>query len=123
MLLATWCGSVTCNGLKRSGPRDRDLSAPPVPSSEQFAEVPDSRIVYLDSTKAYQHPAQMALVTSPPEGYVDTFPRAVLPWSEIYGHEPQPDEWLPVSDGLQPGDAVGVIGTSSFYRHGVAIRE
>ncbi|BCX03619.1 MAG: hypothetical protein KatS3mg053_1557 [Candidatus Roseilinea sp.] len=81
---------------------------------------PDAGIYLMPNGGPISSPSRLVLLKNDPN-YNEVWPRAVVPYSAIYG-APQPAQipWLP-NDGsvhatLPAGTPFGLVGTSSFYK-------
>jgi hypothetical protein len=94
----------------------------PGPVNHQYTYLPqlDGGIYLLKKGEVVEEPAQLRLIKNDPE-YNECWPRAVVPYSRIYGvAEPKALPRLP-NDGklsrfLPEGTPFGIVGTSSFYK-------
>jgi hypothetical protein len=94
----------------------------PGPVNHQYTYLPqlDGGIYLLKKGAVVEEPAQLRLIKNDPE-YNECWPRAVVPYSRIYGMaEPKILPHL-ANDGklskhLPEGTPFGLVGTSSFYK-------
>ena len=82
--------------------------------------LPDAGIYLARGAKPVQSPSELVLIKNDSR-YNELWPRAVVPYREIYGVDhPFEFPFLPndgtVNPALPAGTAFGIIGTSSFYK-------
>lgn len=119
---AQWAGKVT----HPAGAPDNDVlmvwSPGPVNNLNRPTTMPriDGGIYLLKGGVAVDDPTRLVKIKNDP-AYNEMFPRAVVPYSRVYGvAEPAKIAWLP-NDGLEhaalpAGTPFGLVGTSTFYR-------
>lgn len=94
----------------------------PGPVNHQYRYLPqlDGGIYLIKNGDVVTEPAQMRLIKNDPK-YNESWPRAVVPYSRIYGVK-EPARLKPLAnDGtlskhLPAGTPFGLVGTSSFYK-------
>jgi hypothetical protein len=94
----------------------------PGPTNHQYTHLPqlDGGIYLIKGGRPIDEPAQMRLIKNDPN-YNEQWPRAVVPYSRIYGvAEPKTISPLKNDGSLSPhlpeGTPFGLVGTSSFYK-------
>lgn len=117
-----WAGKVT----HPAGAPNNDVllvwSPGPVNNLNRPTTMPriDGGIYLLKNGVSIDDPAKLVLIKNDP-AYNEQFPRAVVPYSAVFGvNEPAKIAWLP-NDGsehaaLPAGTPFGLVGTASFYR-------
>lgn len=94
----------------------------PGPVNHQYRFLPqlDGGIYLLPEGRVIESPSELRLIKNDPD-YNESWPRAVVPYSRIYGidepallprlaNDGRQSEWLPA------GTPYGLVGTSSFYK-------
>lgn len=92
----------------------------PGPAHDGNTPYYDSGLYLIPGGDTIWDPNELVLIKNDPS-YNESWPRAVVPYSAIYGvEEPAPIEWLPNNGGAHPelpaGSAFGLVGTSSLYK-------
>jgi len=94
----------------------------PGPVNHQYRHLPqlDGGLYLLKHGEIVEEPSQLRLIKNDPN-YNESWPRAVVPYSRIYGI-PEPADLKPLandgslSDHLPAGTPFGLVGTSSLYK-------